>query len=242
MRRGDLVCLQDLTSRAELNGAHGLVVGPEEGGRWPVCVLGTASPIVGVNVKEVNMVREDDAPGCVRVQAWNDLGVAYSKDRMYSKSLRALFDAMVEAQRHGDGVVGVRQETCRSLSNIAWLCLVMSRKRVDITDDGTFPVTGGVRGTMEWAMRAMFSTVIHDLPKESNLLFGAGRLPDDEEGMHLIMTVVEAEGTPPRYFVVDEDAFRVYEYTGRSDPTAAATPRTSSESATRVPAEGPRRG
>lgn len=213
MKRGALVRLQNLTSRKDINGSHGLIVGPvEESGRWPVCILGTASPIVGVNVKEANMALEDEAPGSVRVQAWNDLGVAYSKDHMYEKSMHALFDAMVEAQRH-EGVVGVREETCRSLSNIAWLCLVMNKNGVDLKDDGSLPIPGGVRGTMEWAMRAMFASVIHDLPKESNLLFGAGRLPnDDTSAMHLIMTVVEEEGATPRYFVVDEDGFRVYEY------------------------------
>lgn len=210
MKRGTLIRIEGLASRTELNGRQGLVVGDAENDRWPVCILGTASPIVGVNVKEKNMSREDDAPGSIRVQAWNDLGVAYSTDKMYEKSLRALFDAMLEAQRH-EGVVGVREETCRSLSNIAWLCLVMNRNGVEYKDDSTIPVGGGVRGIMEWAMRAMFASVIADLQKDSNLLFGAGRLPRDES-MHLIMTVVEEEGATPRYFVVNEDRFHVYEY------------------------------
>lgn len=222
MQRGHLVRLYDLTDRADLNGKHGIVVGPEEQGRWPVCILGTMSPIVGVNVRDTNMAHESDAPGNVCVQAWNDLGVAYSNDGMYEKSMKALFDAMSMAQRH-EGEPGVREETCRSLSNIAWLCLVMNRRGVDLTDDGSFPVQGSVRGIMEWAMRAMFVSIIHELPKDAKLMFGAGRLPNapaGDDNRRLIMTAVEGEASVPRYFVVDEEGGCVYEFATEKDTAA----------------------
>lgn len=202
MPRGDLVRIVDLASRAELNGRHGLVVGAEESGRLPVCLLGT-SPIVGVNVRPQNVHVETDVPANVRVQAWNDLGVAYSSEKMYIKSLEALEEGLRLSQTFDSATPGVREETCRSLSNIAWLCLVMNKNGVDMRGDTT------VRQVMEWAMRQMFGDVISTLPKDANLLFGAGRVPG-KEAHHLIMTVVQ--DSEPRYFVVDEDRYCVYEH------------------------------
>jgi len=208
MSRGDLVRVIGLTARAELNGSHGLVVGPPDDtvGRLPVCLLGT-SPIVGVNLRPVNMRPETGVPGNVRVQAWNDLGVAYSGEKMYSKAMAALEDALRVA-REVEGVAGVREESCRSLSNIAWLCLVMNRDGVEMRGDAT------VKQVMEWAMRQMFHDVIRTLPADANVLFGAGRVPGKEQP-HLIMTVVQNE--TPRYFVVDEDGHRVYEFSAEED-------------------------
>ena len=206
MSRGDLVRVVDLVSRADLNGKHGLVVGPpvEETGRIPVCILGT-SPIVGVNLKPANVHVETDVPENVRVQAWNDLGVAYSEEKLFSQSLEALEEGLRLSQSFDSSIPGVREETCRSLSNIAWLCLVMNRNGVDMKGDMT------VKQVMEWAMRQMFGDVISTLPKEANILFGAGKVPGKEEH-HLIMTVMEGEDPKPRYFVVDEDRYCVYEF------------------------------
>ena len=207
MSRGDLIRVIDLVSRTELNGKHGLVVGPpvEETGRIPVCILGT-SPIVGVNLKPVNVHVETDVPANVRVQAWNDLGVAYSEEKLYLRSFDALEEGLRLSQTFDSNIPGVREETCRALSNIAWLCLVMNKNGVGMTGDMT------VRQVMEWAMRQMFGDVITTLPKDANILFGAGKVPGKEEN-HLIMTVMEGDESGPRYFIVDEDRHCVYEFT-----------------------------
>jgi hypothetical protein len=204
-RRGDLIRVIDLVSREDLNGKHGLVVGPpvERTERIPVCILGTC-PIVGVNLHPKNVHVETDVPQNIRVQAWNDLGVAYSNEKMYSKSLEALEDGVRLAQTFDSSIPGVREETCRSLSNIVWLCLVMNKNGVDLKGKTT------TSQVMEWAMRQIFAGVIDTLPKDCRVLFGAGKVPGRDTN-HLIMTIMETEDNP-RYFIVDEERYCVYEF------------------------------
>lgn len=204
MSRGDIVRVVELRERSDLNGSLGLVVAePTSEGRVPVCILGS-SPIIGINVRPANAEVLGEAPGNVKIQAWNDLGVAYCQQRMFAKSLDALEEAVRLAPAY-EGAPGVREESGRSLSNIAWLCLVMSQNSVDFRPDVT------VKQVMEWAMRQMFREVIESLPKDAKVLFGAGRIPGKEE-RHLIMTVVDQEDSEPRYFVVDEERHLVYEH------------------------------
>ena len=221
MRRGDVVRLTGLVSRAELNDRDGIVVEdvPVGDDRWPVCMLGT-SPIIGVNVRTRNLVHSPDVPPNIRVQAWNDLGVAYSRDAMYVKSLRALRDGVRTAVSHMDAP-GVRDETCRCLSNIAWLCLLMNRRGIGLSSEDE-----SVRDVMEWAMRQIFSGVIETIAPTTKLLFGAGTLPGSPT-QRLIMTAVAVQDDAEdviRYFVVDEDHGRVYEHTGTTpDDTVPST-------------------
>lgn len=218
--RGTLVRLTGLMARADLNDMHALIVEEtRQDNRVSVCVLNT-SPIVGVNVKPENL-KVQTTPRVARVRAWNDLGVAYATEKMYTRAREAFEEAVgVATQCDADDELDAqRAEACRALSNIAWLCIHMNRTGVEWKkEEGEKRVT--TSECLEWAMRNLFHEILTSAAG-GRASMGAGRVPSlapprNEEPM-LMVTITypckddEEEEETQRNFYYDDARAAVLE-------------------------------
>ena len=206
--------LSGLISRTDLNERCGIIVGPFENDRWPLCILGSV-PLIGVNVRESNIERLVTSIA-VRLQAWNDLSSGYFQEGLFTKAMDALYRGIdlvsTEDCDENEDRERIKSELCTTFSNMSWLCMAINKKNPGFEFNGDT-----VNTIMEWAMRTIFTEVIANLPKDAKLAFGAGRLPDHGDKLHLILTVVEGENGDPRYFVVDESNQSIFEFAPKNE-------------------------
>ena len=122
--RGAMVIVYRLVSKPELNGRHGLVVGPlTQSGRVPVAIapLQPTELLIDVAVKPENLAIPPEPPESLGT-AWNNLAYAYKRAEKYNDAGEA-YD-MALTFKPGDPT---------TLANFFKLCMLMIReKRGDV--------------------------------------------------------------------------------------------------------------